>query len=224
MSEWQHMDMDLLIQKMVGLPAYTVYIFLFFSSFFENIFPPWPGDTVTVFSGFLWAHGSISGYVLVFVILAGNLAGALTMYYVGKEFLMLLRIMARRTRRPRFLRKILRDISSAKSLRVATSLFKKHGVLYVTVSRFSAGIRFFVSIVAGLSRMNLVVFIACFEAGVVIWNSLLLAGGYMLGENWRQILDWLRIYNIAIITLIALAVLFFLFQRIRTARTIPPAA
>lgn len=212
------MELDFLIQKMVGLPAYTVYIFLFFSSLIENVFPPWPGDTVIVFSGFLWAHGSISGYVLIFTILAGNLAGALIMYFVGKEFLYLLRILARRTRRPLFLRKILREISSAKSLRMATTLFKKHGVLYVTLSRFSAGIRFFVSIVAGLSRMNLAIFIVSFEAGVVLWNTILLGGGYMLGENWRQILDWLRIYNIAIISIIIIALLFFVMKRMLAKR------
>jgi membrane protein DedA with SNARE-associated domain len=71
-----------------------------------------------------------------------------------------------------------------------------------------------VAIVAGLVRMNLLAFVMSFSAGVAIWNGLLLTGGYMLGENWQVILEWLQIYNVIVVSIIVCAILV-LFMRSR---------
>jgi membrane protein DedA with SNARE-associated domain len=91
--------------------------------------------------------------------------------------------------------------------------FDKWGFLFVVFSRFSAGIRYFVSIVAGITKMNLFLFSLGFLIGILIWNSLLLFGGYLLGENWKQILEWLRVYNIIITLLILLGITIFILYR-----------
>jgi membrane protein DedA with SNARE-associated domain len=83
------------------------------------------------------------------------------------------------------------------------------------ISRFSAGIRFFVSIIAGISRMNLILFTITFSIGVLVWNSILIGGGYALGENWERILDWLRVYNIIVVAVLSLLVILFVIWRIR---------
>lgn len=66
-----------------------LWFFFAFSNFAENVFPPWPGDTITVFGGFLVARNAASfGWLeLITSTLVGNLSGAWVMYRFGQVFL-----------------------------------------------------------------------------------------------------------------------------------------
>ena len=76
----------------------------------------------------------------------------------------------------------------------------------------------FVVVVAGLAKMNLLLFLVCFALGVSIWNVLLLGGGYLLGENWEQILVWIRVYSTVVLSVLTAAVVIYAFVRYRRAR------
>jgi len=52
--EWQILLENFLLW-IVEQNILLIWLFFFFSNFLENVFPPWPGDTVTVFGGFLVA-------------------------------------------------------------------------------------------------------------------------------------------------------------------------
>lgn len=206
-----------IIAYVLTLPTTGIYWFLFFSTILENLFPPWPGDTMIVLAGFLMAHHAVGPVGTTLVTLAGNMVGAYIMYFAGEGLLAL----ARKYHASigwNWGRKQVEELTSPESMQRTSAWFRKWGLWFVLVSRFSAGIRFFVSIVAGVSRTNLLLFSVAFAAGVLIWNSLLLYGGYALGENWRQILGWLRVYNVLVITAIALAVAGYLYYRFRMQR------
>lgn len=192
-------------QFLKHIPQNAWWFFVFFSAFMENIFPPYPGDSVIVLGGYLWGAGKMSFWSLATSVYAGNLAGAGVMYYFGEHVLDFFR--------KRFRNKWTQEVLDPESLKKTESWFKKWGVIAVIFSRFSAGIRFFVAIVAGMFRMNIFVFMLCFSIATFLWNSLLIYGGYVLGENWRKVIDYMQLYNTVIIGVIGIAVIIWLLYR-----------
>ncbi|PJZ30868.1 DedA family protein [Leptospira kmetyi] len=187
-----------------------LWLFFAFSNFAENVFPPWPGDTITVFGGFLVARNLHSfGWVeLVTSTLAGNLFGAWIMYRFGEVFLQWIQ-------KKQFPFKD--SLYDEESIDKTLSWFQRNSIVVVLFSRFSAGIRFFVSIVAGMVKMNPILFFGVFTGAVILWCGILIGSGFYLGSHWEDVLGFLEIYNRIIVTLIALiAILFFWHRRQKT--------
>ncbi len=192
-------------QFLKHIPQSAWWFFVFFSAFMENIFPPYPGDSVIVLGGYLWGAGKMGFISLSSAVYSGNIAGALTMYYFGEHVLDFFR--------KRFSNKWTQEILDAERLKKTELWFAKWGVVAVIMSRFSAGIRFFVAIVAGMFRMNIVLFLVCFSIATLLWNSLLVYGGYVLGDNWRKVLEYMQVYNTVIISLMVVAAATWFFYR-----------
>ncbi|MFN3604490.1 MAG: DedA family protein [Leptonema sp. (in: bacteria)] len=182
-----------------------------FSTFTENVFPPWPGDTFIVFSGFLMYHQILNPIWVYFFTTIGNFLGAFLMYFLGETILEFAHRFHKKVK-IEFLRNLLETMISEEQKIKTERIFEKWGFWFVLVSRFSAGIRYFVSIIAGITKMNLSIFSFAFFVAVLIWNTILLLGGYILAENWEKALEWLRVYNYTIGILI-LVVVIFLFYR-----------
>ena len=207
------MNGEIIIAWLEKLPVLGIYVFLFFSSLMENLFPPWPGDTFIVLGGFLAAQGKGTLPFYFLSALLGNLAGAALMYYAGEHLITFFRYLHDKTQRV-FLRRILKPLFQTEQIAKAKHYFQRWGVLWVLFSRFSAGVRFFVSIVAGMVRMNFLLFIFCFTLGLLAWNSLLLWGGWQLKANWNAMLAWLQLYNILVMGLLfALLLAWLLYKR-----------
>ncbi|WCL50955.1 DedA family protein [Leptospira sp. GIMC2001] len=192
-----------------------IWIFFFLSNLMENVFPPWPGDTVTVFGGFFVAHGeeypSQFGMIgLISSTLLGNLAGGYIMYRFGHRFLQWVR-------NKNFPFK--EELYSEEKIESTFDWFRRNSILVVLISRFSAGIRFFVSIVAGMVHMNPILFFSLFTVGVSVWCGLLIGGGYSLGRNWEQVLNILAMYNKFIFGLIILGILIWTFNHFTKKQT-----
>jgi len=189
-----------------------IHLFLILSTFTENVFPPWPGDTFIVFAGFLMYHNIISPISTFISTTIGNFLGAYLMYFLGQKILQFAHTIHKKIR-IKFISNLLESMISDNQMKKTEQWFEKWGFLFVVFSRFSAGIRYFVSIVAGITKMNIFLFSFAFLIGLLVWNSLLLFGGYLLGENWKQILEWLRIYNIFITLFIVLGITIFILYR-----------
>lgn len=203
---------EYLIDYIKNLNEFWIYLFLIFSTYTENVFPPWPGDTFIVFAGFLIYHDVLKPLETYLVTTIGNLLGAYTMYFLG-EFILKLAHSVHKKLKIGWLSKILESMISDEQMKKAKYWFDKWGFLFVVLSRFSAGIRYFVSIIAGLTKMNFFIFSLAFFIGILIWNTLLFAGGYLLGENWSKILEWLKMYNIVIGVIILLIIIFVIYNK-----------
>ncbi|MFA6232917.1 MAG: DedA family protein, partial [Bacteroidota bacterium] len=73
--------------------------------------------------------------------------------------------------------------------------FRHYGYWVIIGNRFLAGTRAVISFVAGVSEMNLMLstLLSCVSA--LAWNSILVYLGYMVGDNWRIIGDYLTSYS-----------------------------
>ncbi len=202
-------ELNSLFDFLITLPSIYLLFFFGFSNFLENIFPPWPGDTVTVFSGFLASkpHVDFSLWELSLATLLGNWAGALLMFYSGKRIILFLRHSE-----SIFVKKNYDD----NKFEVTVGWFRKYSGLLIVFSRFSAGIRFFVAIIAGMSRMHVFAFLFYYTLAIFLWCGLLLSSGYLLGQNWDQINVILTTYNrIISVFLVALFIFFVIYYLIK---------
>lgn len=186
-----------------SVPPQFYEIFLFFSVFIENIFPPYPGDSVVVFSGYLLQTGTIELLPMVLIILVGNLSSAALMYFFGHEVIKF------------FLKHIksqaLKEVFSEDHMHRTHDWFNRYGIFTVIFSRFSAGIRFFIAIVAGMVEMHIALFLTAFTIATILWNVLLVSGGYYLGSNWEELLSYVRIYSGVVAFVVIAVALGFMF-------------
>ncbi len=187
-----------------------LYIFLFLSAMVENLFPPVPGDTVTAFGAFLVGTGRLSYFLVYAATTIGSVLGFMVLVLAGRLI-----------NREFFIK---RDYSffSAKSIMDAERWFSKYGLFVVLANRFMPGIRSVISLVAGISRLNLawVFFLATLSASV--WNLIWIHAGFMLGNNWEVVREnagrLIRQYNIAAGIIIALLIALAFVYRLRASR------
>jgi len=211
-------QLDAIVELLRSLPAWGVYCGVFLGTIIEYVFPPIPGDAIVVFGGFHAATGEASPLGVFLAAMFGNLTGGLLMYFAGGQVLGIARRLHDRITHPRFIRRWLADFTSEEQLGRTREKFRRHGVWLVLFSRFLAGLRFFVAIVAGLMHMRLSLFIGASLAGLLVWNGMLVVGGYQLGENWRLLLEWIRIYSTTFLLLLTVGVLVWAALRFRRWR------
>jgi membrane protein DedA with SNARE-associated domain len=100
----------------------------------------------------------------------------------------------------------------------AEKWFSRYGDWIVFFSRLLPVVRTFISIPAGIARMNLWKFSLLTFLGSFPWSLGLAYGGFLLGENWEDLRSAMRPFDIPILVVAAAAVGWFFFRRIRSIR------
>ena len=185
------------------------YAVLALSAFVENVVPPIPGDTVTVFAAYVVGRTQQGFLGVLISTTLGSAAGFMTLYALG-----------RRIPEDYFVRRNFRFLP-ASSFLAAESWFQRHGYWIVLANRFLSGIRSVISIVCGLYRLPWPRVFVLALAGCAAWNLVLIYAGYMLGANWRLIDRILGDYSrLLLILAVLLAGAWWLRKRWRSKR--PP--
>ncbi len=185
------------------------YGFLFLSAYVENIFPPVPGDTVTVFAAYLVGRGH-RGFGGVFAATTlGSTAGFMTYYWLGR--LIPQEYFARRNFR--FL--------PASSFNAAARWFQKYGYWVVLMNRFMSGARGVISIVCGLYRLPWAAVLVLATFGCAAWNAILIYAGFLAGANWMMVDRLLRDYSRILLAVGIILVVGWVLRRrlVRGSRT-----
>lgn len=182
----------------------------------ESAAIPLPSELIMPLAGWLLVRNE--GLDAVWLLLAGfygalgNLLGSLVAYYVaawgGRPLL---------DRFGRFL------LISRHDLERADRWFDKYGTWAVFFSRLLPVVRTFVSVPAGVSRMGVWRFGVLTFAGSYPWSLGLAAGGYVLGENWERLRDWMRPADIPIAAGLILLVVWYVYRHVRRSRPSRPA-
>ncbi|UCH86835.1 MAG: DedA family protein [Dehalococcoidia bacterium] len=94
--------------------------------------------------------------------------------------------------------------------------FARYGDRAVFISRVLPVIRTFISLPAGIARMNLWRFSILTFIGSFPWSLGLAWAGFILGENWERIRDWMRPADIPILIVLAALVAWYIYRRVRT--------
>lgn len=177
--------------------------------FLENVFPPIPSELVLPYAGFLVGRGTISWFEALLSSSVGSVLGAVVLYALGRY-----------GGRPVILRyrRLLRF--SERDLDRADAWFDRHGPKIVFFARMVPLARSIVSLPAGWSQMPMGRFLVLTTLGTVAWNSLLIGGGFLLGENYERVGEVADTYSnvILAVTVVATVALVVWWLRRRPQR------
>jgi len=170
----------------------------------ESACIPLPSEIIMPFSGYLVFSGRFS---LVGVSVAGALGcvvGSVAAYWIG--------IWGGRP----FIQKYGKYVLiSHKDLATADLWFEKYGEWAIFFSRLLPVVRTFISLPAGIARMNFFKFILYTFVGSLPWCFMLAYVGKILGENWENIRIYFRRADIFIGIIIALGIFYFLYRHLK---------
>jgi len=94
--------------------------------------------------------------------------------------------------------------------------FARYGDRAVFISRMLPVIRTFISLPAGIARMNIWRFSILTFVGSFPWSLGLAWAGFLLGENWERIREWMRPADIPILIVLAALAAWYIYRRVRT--------
>ncbi len=174
--------------------------------FLESSFFPFPSEVVVPPAGYLAALGEMSLGLVIAAAIAGSILGALFNYW-----------LAVRWGRPLFEKYGRYFLVSKKSLDRSDRFFAQHGHISTFVGRLLPGIRQYISLPAGLARMNLGLFVIFTAAGAGIWVVILALCGYFIGSNQELIAASLHRIMIGVVLACLLLVLVYVLVRRKQA-------
>lgn len=180
----------------------------------EVIIPPLPSEVVLPLAGALAASGAFSLPWVVLAATLGSVVGATALYALAR--------WGRRAVVVRLVNRYGALLSvSEKDLDVADRFFRQRGYPAVLVGRVIPLVRSLVSLPAGHARMPMVPFLLLTTGGSLAWNTLLVGGGYALGESWQLVGHTVKRYElvtVALLGLLFLAGVVALYLRARRIR------
>lgn len=145
---------------------------LFLSSVLEYVFPPFPGDTVTLAGGVLAYVGAWNPLFILASLTVGTLAGAAADFWLGLRILSPKRLSRHSVieRHRLAMDKVLRG-------------YKRYGPAFLLFNRFMPGIRAFFFVAAGMAGIKFRWVALYAMASSIAWNLLILGAGFLIGEN-----------------------------------------
>ena len=165
--------MQPLLDWLAQLPPAALYLALAVAAAIENFFPPFPADTVVAFGSFYAArvHGSVVASFLA--TLAGNVAGAMGVYFLGRRYGE--QWIARKFK-----------LDSAGEARLIGA-YRERGVLALFLSRFVPGFRAVVPPFAGAIRVPPLRAALAMGSASAIWYGLITWLAFRAGASWEEL-------------------------------------
>jgi membrane protein DedA with SNARE-associated domain len=181
-----------------GLPA------VFFLMLLESACIPVPSEAIMLFAGFLVSAHQMSFWGAVAAGVAGNVAGSWIAWAVGAY--------GGRTLILRHGRWF--HITPAR-LEQADDWFQRYGARVVFFSRCIPVIRTFISLPAGIARMDFRRFTIYTLLGCIPWVILLTLIGVQVGSAWRTWHDRLAFLDYVVAVLIVAAIVWLVIRAVR---------
>ena len=180
----------------------------------ESCCIPLPSEVIMPFSGYLAFKGK-------FTVLGTALAGAMGCV-LGSDAAWWIGATGGRAAVEKYGRYIL---LSHHDLDIADRFFARWGDLAIFVSRLLPVVRTFISLPAGIARMNFWKFNLYTFIGSLPWCYALSYVGFKTGENWKSLSHYFHGADAVIAVLLALGVTWFLWRHWprRAAVTVAPS-
>ncbi|TSC90675.1 MAG: hypothetical protein G01um10142_329 [Parcubacteria group bacterium Gr01-1014_2] len=180
------------------------YFGIFILSVLESAAIPIPSEVVVPFSGFLAQQSRFSFYLVVIVATIANTVGAFVLYLIS--------LKGGRWILEKYGKYVL---ISSHELDLADRAFFKYGSKIVFIGRILPVVRTFISIPAGLARMNFSKFILYTALGSLPWNFILALIGFKAGENWNVLSLYFRKFDFVIIGIGLGLVVWYIYSHLK---------
>lgn len=182
-----HAIIDWIVQT-VGVLG---YLGIFIMMLIESSIFPLPSEVVMIPAGYLCAKGEMNLAIVIALGTLGSISGALLNYYLAVKL-----------GRKLILKYGHYVFIKPETLEKVEVFFKTHGSFSTFTARLIPVIRHYISLPAGLARMNLGLFCFYTGFGAGIWVSILTFLGYFFGQNEALLNEHLHTISIALIVFI----------------------
>lgn len=202
-----HELIDPIINFLVNFIGQVGYLGIFFGMFIESTAFPLPSELIVIPAGIAASQGQMNLGLIIFIGTLGNVAGAVFSYYLA-EFAgraVLLKIGKYLFVKPETIFKV-------------EEYFKSHGPISVFISRLIPGFRHFISMPAGIAKMDIKLFCFYTTLGSAIWTTVLALLGYEIGENKELIKEYIHSIILCCIALCTIIIAIYFFFRRRKAQ------
>lgn len=200
--------MEIIVNTLTGLINSYGLLAVFILMTAESALIPIPSEVTMPFAGFMAGRGVFDFWTAIAVGAFGNLAGSLLAYWLGytkgEDWV---RIAIRKWGKWLLIRESEFDKSK--------SWYQKYGQGITFASRLLPIVRTFISLPAGIARMNLTLFSILTFIGSLFWSGVLAFIGLKLGENWLSVEPIFRKFQFVIVGLGVLAVIFYIYTHLK---------
>lgn len=180
----------------------TGYAGIFLLSALESAAIPIPSEIVIPFSGFLAVSGRFSLWLVVLVATTANLIGSAVLFWIGRS--------GGRWVLEHYGKYIL---VGRHDLERGDQWFVRYGVKAVFWGRMLPIVRTFISLPAGVARMNFWRFSLFTILGSLPWNLALVFIGYKAGERWNLLHDYFRRVDKIIVIAVVLLLIWYIWKK-----------
>ena len=194
------------LMETLGAPGAGVAIAL------ENLFPPLPSEVILPLAGFTAAQGTLVLWHVLVWTTAGSVVGAVLLYGLG-AWLGRDRLRAIVDRMP---------LVSLSDVDKAEDWFNRHGDWAVLIGRVIPIVRSLISIPAGVERMPIWRFLLFTTLGSGVWNTLLVGAGYLLGDQWHIVEEYVGVFQKVVIVVVVGLLVWWLVRAIQRRNTDTP--
>lgn len=183
------------------------YTGIFVMMFLESSFFPFPSEVAMIPAGYLAHQGKMNIWLAIAAGLAGSLGGALFNYWLAVKF-----------GRPFLVRYGKYVMFKEESLERMEQFFAKHGHVSTFSGRLIPAVRQYISLPAGLARMNIPMFLFYTGLGAGLWVMILAFLGYFIGDNQALLKENLTSITLATLAFVAVVItVYYFWQKRRPA-------
>ncbi|MBZ0279377.1 MAG: DedA family protein [Anaerolineae bacterium] len=160
----------------------------------ENIFTPIPSEPFLALAGILSARGEMQFWAAWFVSTIGAVVGSLILYAVGH--------WGGEPLARTLIRRVGRYVGITEpGLERGRELFNRYGAAFVFFGRWIPVSRPAVSVIAGMTRLSLPVFMLFTALSSALANVIWIGAGYVLGENWQTVISGISRFESALMVM-----------------------
>ncbi len=190
-----------IITTFIGSVGYLGIVLLMVA---ESANIPIPSEAIMPFAGFLVADGKLNLLLVVLAGTAGNWIGSSISYWIGATG-----GRALVDKYGKYVR------LNHHHLDLSEKWFRKYGDVSVFVGRLLPIVRTFISLPAGIARMNYAKFSLYTILGALPFCYLLAYAGFRLGSNWEVIRGYFHYLDGLVVAAIVLAIIYWVAKKRR---------
>ncbi|HUE96527.1 MAG TPA: DedA family protein [Longimicrobiaceae bacterium] len=166
-----------LLQWLVAIPDWLLYVLVGLAAALENIVPPIPADVMVLIGGVIAGAGGANTPTLFIAVWAANVGGALLVYWFGRRY------------GPRFFQgRIGSYLLGPAQIQGLARAYARFGFPIIFFSRFLPVFRPVVPAFAGVARLGFWGTAIPIALASAIWYGALVYFGSVAGANWRSLL------------------------------------
>ena len=190
-----------IVHSIVDIVSQLGYAGIVIMMFLESTFFPFPSEVVMIPAGMLAASGEMNIYIVIGLGILGSVLGALFNFYLAFKFG---RLMVLKFGRYFFF--------GERELEKVEKFFHLHGAVSTFTGRLIPGIRQYISLPAGLAKMNMMVFAIFTALGAGIWSTVLALIGFYIGND-LEVLHTALVWTLIAVTLLIVG--YFLWHKVK---------